>query len=136
MDRATVSRRLKAGRWLAGTGRNGRGQIIALPTSELARHELLVANGITQSRLEEIEQENVPARPMELKKIALALNLSPAWFVQEGATLTPTQLQAAADLLGLLPALADRARGQGPGPGQGVDPESDRPPRDVGGANG
>lgn len=80
MDRATVSRRLKAARWLAGTGRNDRGQVVPVMAAELAELEPLVQNRLSKSRIEEIEQERTDARPMELRVIEDALGLPTGWF--------------------------------------------------------
>lgn len=87
MDRSTVSRRLKAGRWLAGHDRNSRGQLIPLSADELAKRPPLLANRISANRIEEIEQEKVEARQMELEKIAQGLGLETTWFDAETADL-------------------------------------------------
>jgi len=99
-DRAADSRRLKAARWLAGKDRrNKRGQLIALPVTELAEMEPLKRNRISASRLEEIEQERTEARDMELEKVAEALGL-PTSFLLEGSPATPED--RVAEELGLL----------------------------------
>lgn len=127
MDRETISRRLKAARWLAGTGRNGKGTLVPLPAAELARHELLVRNGITASRIEEIEQERVDARPMELEKIGLALGVSEGWFdVGERGRVSDEQLRRAAELLGPQLLAAARAVQQAQAQEQADTDERDR----------
>jgi transcriptional regulator with XRE-family HTH domain len=82
MERSEVSRRLKAGRWLAGD-LNDKGKATALTPEELATREPLVRNRISANRLYEIEQERVDAREMELEKIAEALDLPPAFFLAD-----------------------------------------------------
>lgn len=79
MDRAEVSRRLKAARWLAG-GTNEKGLVAPLETRDLAQRPQLAENRISANRLEEIEQLKVDARPMELDKIAEAMGLPSSWF--------------------------------------------------------
>lgn len=81
MDLVEVSRRLKAARWLAG-GVKDNGKPAELKASELARRDVLVENGITANRIEEIEQLKVTPRPMELEKIAQALGVPRDWFVE------------------------------------------------------
>jgi transcriptional regulator with XRE-family HTH domain len=68
VERAEVSRRLKAARALAG-----------VKVSELAEREALRANGITANLIGETERQERDARPMELRVIAEALDL-PSWF--------------------------------------------------------
>jgi hypothetical protein len=63
-----VSRRLKAGRALAG-----------VKVAELAEREPLRVNGITANLIGETERQERDARPMELRVIAEALEL-PTWF--------------------------------------------------------
>lgn len=74
MDRAEVSRRLKAGRWLAG-GVDADGKPKQLSAADLAQRPPCVANKISANRIAEIEQLVVDARPMELEKIAECLGL-------------------------------------------------------------
>lgn len=102
MHRADVSRRLKAARWLAG-GIDEKGRVTSLTVEALAQLAPLPENGISQNRLEEIEQQKVDARPMELEKIARALGVPDAWF----SAPTPIQpalsedvVRRAAELLG------------------------------------
>ena len=103
MDRLTVSLRLKAARHLAGRMSDKRKEAIPLPVADLAAHPLLVENGISRNRLEEIEQMRVDARPMELDQIALALNV-PGWFRPPEAAADVPRLPA------LDPARAGEAR--------------------------
>lgn len=88
-DRALISLRLKAARWLAGTvqeapakraGDEPKRTVNTLRVEELAKRRPLQDNGITKNRLEEIEQLKVDARPMELDAIAAALGLPNTWF--------------------------------------------------------
>lgn len=97
-----ISRRLKAARWLAGEGRDTRGAVAPLSAKALAARPRLVANKITASRIEEIEQERVDARDMELEQIALALGQPRDYFgtVPEGDELSPERLRLAGELLG------------------------------------
>lgn len=90
MDQAETARRLKAARWLAG-GVKENGRPKELSTADLARHPLLAANGITDNRLQEAEQTTTTLRPMELEKIAQALDLPPAFFDAQ-PELTPASL--------------------------------------------
>jgi len=79
---AETSRRLKAARWLAGdTDKKGRPK--QLKIAELAQREPLPENGISKNRLEEIEQMKITAPPMELEKIAVALDVPIEWFSTE-----------------------------------------------------
>lgn len=135
MERETVSRRLKAARWLAGDRRNGRGQVIPLTATELAQREQLQRNRITASRIEEIEQERVDAREMELEQIALALGMARDYF-RAPMPLSSPDLQAALDLLGLAPGLAAQARAQEQERAREAGEEEDRPPGQAGGAGG
>jgi transcriptional regulator with XRE-family HTH domain len=68
VERADISRRLKAARALAG-----------VKVAELADRQQLRANGITANLVGEIERQERDARPMELRVIAEALEL-PGWF--------------------------------------------------------
>jgi transcriptional regulator with XRE-family HTH domain len=78
-----ISLRLKAARFLAGREVDGRAVAMTVPA--LAEHELLQRNGITKNRLEDYEQMKVTdPRPMELEKIAEALDV-PAAFILDGA---------------------------------------------------
>lgn len=124
-DRLQTSLRLKAARHLAGRlGEKGkRGQrAIPLPVGELADHELLRQNGVTANRLEEIEQMKTDARPMELEKIALALDLSPEWFQ---ADVVPPLAQT--ELAERLAALEELLRPTEPaGPAEVLEGEADR----------
>lgn len=81
VDRAEVSRRLKAGRWLAG-GVDANGKPKELAPKQLADHRLLRANRITENRIREIEQLVTTARPVELAAIAEALRLPADWFTR------------------------------------------------------
>jgi hypothetical protein len=78
VDRAEVSRRLKAARWLVGR-LDRKGRPTPLPISELALHPSLEKNRITPNRLEEIEQMKTEVRTVELLALADALGL-PTWF--------------------------------------------------------
>lgn len=82
MHPAEISRRLKAGRWLAGA-MDDDGKPKSLTTAQLAEHPLLVENGISSNRLQEIEQVKITPPPMELEQIARALGLDRGWFVAE-----------------------------------------------------
>lgn len=92
-DRLRVSLRLKAARHLAG-GLNENGSPSALPTRVLAACPILVANNITNNRLQEIEQMKTEAREMELERIARALSLGPDWF--SAPLLRPQEAEAEA----------------------------------------
>lgn len=77
--RLQVSLRIKAARYLAGsraTSGKQEGSAVPLGIAELAQHPLLVDNKISKSRIAEIEQMKVDARPMELEKLAEALGVS------------------------------------------------------------
>lgn len=78
VNRPEISLRLKSARYLRGRVIEGRA--VALSPAELAEADALKVNGITKSRIEEIEQMRVDAREMELEKIALALSLPSWWF--------------------------------------------------------
>ena len=78
MERAEVSRRLKAARALAG-----------VKVSELAEREPLRANGITANLIGETERQERDARPMELRVIAEALDLPPWFFTADLRASTP-----------------------------------------------
>lgn len=78
--REQVSRRLKAARWLAGAGRNDRGQLVPLDVRELEEREPLQRNRITANRIRDMEQERVDARELELEAIAEALGVPADWF--------------------------------------------------------
>lgn len=69
LPRDEVRRRLKAARALAG-----------MTVAELARHELVVANGLTVSTIGETEREDRDAKPMELEVLARACGLRGDWF--------------------------------------------------------
>lgn len=84
--RKDVALRLKAALWLAG--RAGRADtnedpVVPMSTTELARHELLVHNQISRSKLDEILRLRRDAKPMELRVIADALELPPAFLLSE-----------------------------------------------------
>jgi transcriptional regulator with XRE-family HTH domain len=96
VDRAEVSRRLKAARALAG-----------IKVTELAAREPLRANGITANLIGETERQERDARPMELRVIAEALDL-PAWFFTaelRPPTPEPSDGSAAAQIVARLDAL-------------------------------
>lgn len=82
LARDVISRRLKAARYLAG---NGSDKAIPLSAQALAELPVLKENRITKSRIEEIEQMRVDARPIELHTIATALGLPDDWF-EKGET--------------------------------------------------
>ncbi|MGI8713376.1 MAG: hypothetical protein ACR2NR_09375 [Solirubrobacteraceae bacterium] len=84
--RMDVALRLKAALWLAG--RSGRPDtkedpVVAMSTTELAGHELLVQNEISRSKLDEILRLRREAKPMELRVIADALQLPAAFLLSE-----------------------------------------------------
>lgn len=83
--RLQVSLRIKAARHLRGARKSEgkREGAVALSTAELARHPVLVSNSIARTRIEDIEQMKVDARPMELEKLAEALEV-PAGFLIDG----------------------------------------------------
>lgn len=82
-DRGRVSRRLKAARWLAGTARNERGQVLPAAPAELAADPALRADRITANRIRDLEQERVDARPGELEALAAALGVPAGWFTAD-----------------------------------------------------
>lgn len=129
-DRAMISRRLKAARWLAGEARDARGALAPLSAKELATRPQLVANRITTSRIEEIEQERVEARDMELEQIALALGQPRDYFgtVPESGDLSPERLRLAGELLGPQLLAAARAVLQARDSEQQDTDEPDHPP--------
>lgn len=73
--RLQVSLRLKAARYLAGGLSKDGNRAVAITVDQLAEHPLLQANDIRKNRLEEFEQMDTDARPMELEKIAEALGV-------------------------------------------------------------
>lgn len=84
--RAEIARRLKAGRWLAGTqidetgkGRVGRA-VRALSVVELAGLPVLRDNEITASMLGTIERMERHTTPNQLQSIAEGLGLGDDWF--------------------------------------------------------
>lgn len=79
MDKAEISRRLKAARWLAG-GVDDNGRVIPLSPEDLAQRAPLADNGITANAIREIEQLKKDARPMELREICRALDLDARFF--------------------------------------------------------
>ncbi len=83
--RGEIARRLKAGRWLAGsieaTGKGRAGVAAkALTTAELAARYPLPENGITESLIGTIERMERQTNPMELQAVAQALGLGDDWF--------------------------------------------------------
>lgn len=92
-DPVEVARRLKAARWLAG-GVDPKGKPVQLKVSELAQRDPLPQNRITSNRIEEFEQLVAVARPMELEKIAQALDLRQDYFVIERGAAADGLLQA------------------------------------------
>lgn len=129
LDRAAVSLRLKAGRHLAGRV-DDKGRAIPLPVAELAERDVLRENGISRNRLEEFEQMRLDARPMELEKVAAALDLPSDWFVSDD----PVRRRDALDELAR--ALADLGLVPAPSPGAAPSAEAgtDRPREAAGGA--
>lgn len=126
--RLEVSNRLKAARQLAGyLGETGKPT--PLPVDALIQLPELTENGITKNRIEDIEQLQVDARPMELQLIARALSLPDHWFARGGGEPLNRPI---ADLLQAVESDA-RARRRG---GE-VEPEEsageDRPPATGGG---
>lgn len=79
LDRAQISARLKAARWLAGTA-DAEGRPRPLSVADLIDRAPLKSNRIRKNRIEGIEQAKVDARSMELEKIAEALELPYEWF--------------------------------------------------------
>jgi hypothetical protein len=94
VERAEVSRRLKAARWLVGSV-NDKGKPRPMTTVELSAHQQLKANRITKNRLDEIEQLVSEARPVELLAIEEALGLD-RWF---GSASRPALVGASLRLL-------------------------------------
>lgn len=115
-----MSRRLKAARWLRG-GVNDKGQPIPLTTTDLAAHPALSENGIGANALNEIEQLRRPnIAPMHFEKIAEALGLPRAWFLDRdyfgaAGTARPVDLAMLAEAL---PRLAEGVRALRLGPGE------------------
>lgn len=104
VDANDVSRRLKAARWLAGN-EDEKGRVAPLTPEELAQRDELVENGITANAISEFERKIRPARPMELRAIATALELPPDWFTGDGGGTSPSLTDAfreLEDLRGLL----------------------------------
>lgn len=97
VDRLAVSLRLKAARHLAG-GTNDRGQAVPLPVADLVAREPAKTNGITKSRVEEIEQMRVEARPMELDALAEALGVAPSFLTGDQGDDRATRALAIAEL--------------------------------------
>jgi transcriptional regulator with XRE-family HTH domain len=126
---AEVSRRLKAARWLAG-GLDEKGKPKPLSVKELAALRPLPENGISANRLEEIEQMKITAPPMELEKIAQALELPDDWFTAEA----PQVSRGLAALDQLQQALVDL--GLAPGPSQEEAPSTEDGPDHQPGAAG
>ncbi len=77
-----VSLRLKAARFMAGALADDGKRVVPLTVEKLAAHPILVENGITVNRIQEIEQmkTKAPARAMELEKIAEALRVPDDWL--------------------------------------------------------
>lgn len=73
-DRLATSLALKAGRWLVGAV-DEKGRPAALTVEALLARSPLQENRITKNRLEDIEQMNVDARPMERALISQALGV-------------------------------------------------------------
>lgn len=117
LDRAEVSRRLKAARWLAGSV-DEKGKPTPLSPQDLARDKRLIANKISANAIMEFEQTIRTARPMELRELAFALGVGPEWFA-------PTPVLHPAETRALLQQLLDdldRAGGQA---GQGTQSKPD-----------
>lgn len=82
--RRDAALRLKAALWLAGrAGQAGTNEdpVVAMSTAELADHELLAQNNISRSKLDEILRLRRDAKPMELRVIADALEVPPAFLL-------------------------------------------------------
>jgi hypothetical protein len=79
VEKAEVSRRLKAARWLRG-GTDEKGRPAPLAPEDLAMMEPLRRNGISANAITEIERMVKDARPMELREIRDALDLPTPWF--------------------------------------------------------
>ena len=105
MDRAHVSRRLKAARWLAG-GEDEKGRPVPLSPEELAQREPLLRNGISANAISEIERMVKDARPMERRELCRALDLPATWFDFS----TPLELDATETINSLRQALVDAER--------------------------
>lgn len=101
MDRAEISRRLKAARWLAG-GVDEKGRPLPLSPEDLAQREQLKRNGITANAISEIERLVKDARPMELREISDALGLSRAWFTADEPAAESPQLARIEEMLSQL----------------------------------
>jgi hypothetical protein len=83
-SRRDVALRLKAALWLAGRrGRPGTNEdpVVALTTSELSEHQLLIENDISRSKLDEVLRLRRDPKPMELRVIAEALELPASFFL-------------------------------------------------------
>lgn len=111
-QRTGVALRIKAALWLAG--RPGRPNtkedpVVAMSTAELAEHELLIANDISRSKLDEILRLRRDAKPMELRVVADALGL-PATFLLGDSPFDdePDERRDLADALETIRALAER----------------------------
>lgn len=132
--RAEIARRLKAGRWLAGSVReNARGKtgyrVAEMSTEDLAQRGELQENGITATLLGSIERMERHTPPMELRAIEDALGLPNGWFDIEPSSILPAphhgsrslsdeEISRAAELLGPLLLEAARARRQAGEPGR------------------
>lgn len=113
MDRAEVSRRLKAARWLAG-GLDDKGRPVPLSPDELAAREPLVSNGISANAIAEIERMYKDARPMELRELAEALGMAPWWFLDVPiAERVPATQRSVTDLLEALVSQSAQVEGGG-----------------------
>jgi transcriptional regulator with XRE-family HTH domain len=114
MDPAEVSRRLKVARWLAGDV-NEKGQPSPLSPEELAEFPAVAENGISLNAITEIERVLRPARPMELRILAEALNVSYEFLAGETNPIAadggaePEQLH---EVVQRLEAMVDRLQAQ------------------------
>lgn len=114
--RKEVALRLKAALWLSGReGRPGTNEdpVVAMSTGELAEHQLLVKNGISRSKLDEILRLRRQAKPMELHAIADALELPPGFLLSESPfDRHPGQGRELAEALETIRLLAERLQSE------------------------
>lgn len=134
--RATIARRLKAARWLAGgiqatTKGKVRFQVTAMSPDDLAAKDLVGENGITPTLIGAIERMERHTPPMELHAIADALDLPRWWFEVDWSRLpdlalpriegTEERFDALGALEGMRDAIEDviaRVKALPPGAGQ------------------
>lgn len=105
-------------------------------------------DGLGKQELSRLERGELPLTRVRREVLIRILRVPEHWLTEEDTDvvvgvrpssrddLSDAQLRAASDLLALLPALADRARGQGQAPAPGAGDVSDRPPGEAEGAAG